>query len=85
MFAFEINGLKLFLIHENMAGHIRHDGFNLNVAILPGGLEDIVDHLIPVLQKAGRFRTEYTGQTLREHLGLKPYVARSGQSATRAA
>ncbi|GHT81402.1 nitrilotriacetate monooxygenase [Betaproteobacteria bacterium] len=61
------------------------DGFNLNVAILPGGLEDIVDHLIPVLQKAGRFRTEYTGQTLREHLGLKPYVARSGQSATRAA
>ncbi|MDR3323814.1 MAG: NtaA/DmoA family FMN-dependent monooxygenase [Zoogloeaceae bacterium] len=50
------------------------DGFNLNVDVQPSGLEDIVDHLIPVLQKAGRFRREYTGKTLREHLGLNPYV-----------
>jgi hypothetical protein len=25
---------------------------------------------VPVLQKRGLFRTEYTGHTLREHLGL---------------
>jgi FMN-dependent oxidoreductase (nitrilotriacetate monooxygenase family) len=50
------------------------DGFNLNADIFTSGLENIVDHLVPVLQKAGRFRKEYTGHTLREHLGLKPYV-----------
>jgi hypothetical protein len=25
---------------------------------------------VPILQRRGRFRTEYTGQTLRNHLGL---------------
>ncbi|MDR2032102.1 MAG: NtaA/DmoA family FMN-dependent monooxygenase [Azoarcus sp.] len=51
------------------------DGFNFNVDIYPSGLEAIVDHLIPEFRKAGRFRTDYTGTTLREHLGLKPWVA----------
>jgi N-acetyl-S-(2-succino)cysteine monooxygenase len=38
---------------------------------LPGGLDKFVDQVIPVLQKRGLFRTEYTGSTLRENLGLE--------------
>jgi len=47
------------------------DGFNIMPPYLPGGLEDFVDQVIPVLQKRGLFRTEYAGGTLRENLGLK--------------
>ncbi|MFI7483950.1 LLM class flavin-dependent oxidoreductase [Kocuria sp. M1R5S2] len=46
------------------------DGFNLMPPTLPDALEDFVDHVVPVLQRRGLFRTEYTGSTLREHLGL---------------
>jgi len=46
------------------------DGFNLMPATLPGGIEDFVDQVVPVLQERGRFRREYSGSTLREHLGL---------------
>jgi hypothetical protein len=37
---------------------------------VPRGIEDIVDMLIPELQRRGLFRTEYEGKTLRENLGL---------------
>ncbi|HWL26826.1 MAG TPA: LLM class flavin-dependent oxidoreductase [Ureibacillus sp.] len=47
------------------------DGFNIMPPYLPGGLDDFVDQVIPVLQKRGLFRTEYIGSTLRENLGLK--------------
>ncbi|NYT65101.1 LLM class flavin-dependent oxidoreductase [Alcaligenaceae bacterium] len=46
------------------------DGFNLMPPSLPGGIEDFVDHVIPVLQKRGLFRHEYAENTLRGHLGL---------------
>ncbi|MGP3948804.1 LLM class flavin-dependent oxidoreductase [Streptomyces sp. 7N604] len=46
------------------------DGFNIMPPHLPGGLEDFVDHVVPILQQRGLFRTEYTGRTLREHYGL---------------
>ncbi|TCR60798.1 LLM class flavin-dependent oxidoreductase [Bosea sp. BK604] len=46
------------------------DGFNLLPPWFPGGMDDFVDHVVPVLQKRGLFRTEYTGHTLREHLGI---------------
>lgn len=46
------------------------DGFNVMPPVLPRGLEDFVDHVVPILQKRGLFRTEYTGTTLREHYGL---------------
>ncbi len=46
------------------------DGFNVMPPHLPGGLEDFVDHVVPILQQRGLFRTEYTGRTLREHYGL---------------
>jgi len=35
---------------------------------LPGDLNGIVDLLIPELQRRGRFRTEYSGGTLKENL-----------------
>jgi N-acetyl-S-(2-succino)cysteine monooxygenase len=45
------------------------DGFNLMPADLPCGLEEFVEHVVPRLQDRGLFRKEYTGSTLREHLG----------------
>ncbi|WP_159888182.1 LLM class flavin-dependent oxidoreductase [Paenibacillus puerhi] len=47
------------------------DGFNIMPPYLPGGLEDFVDLVVPELRRRGLFRTAYTGQTLRENLGLQ--------------
>jgi FMN-dependent oxidoreductase (nitrilotriacetate monooxygenase family) len=44
------------------------DGFNLAYAITPGTFQDLVDHLIPELQRRGAYPTEYTGGTLRNKL-----------------
>ena len=46
------------------------DGFNLLPPWLPGGLDDVVDQVIPEMQRRGLYRTEYEGMTLRENLGL---------------
>ncbi|WP_446225336.1 NtaA/DmoA family FMN-dependent monooxygenase [Nocardia sp. IBHARD005] len=46
------------------------DGFNLMLDELPGGLELFVDHVVPLLQRKGIFRTEYETTTLRGHYGL---------------
>ncbi|MBG0830219.1 LLM class flavin-dependent oxidoreductase [Planomonospora sp. ID67723] len=46
------------------------DGFNIMPPVLPGGLEDFVEHVVPELQIRGLFRTEYEGRTLRENYGL---------------
>ena len=48
------------------------DGFVLVPHITPGGLDEFADTVVPLLQERGSFRTEYTGTTLREHLGLAP-------------
>lgn len=47
------------------------DGFNIMPPILPTGLDEFVNLVVPVLQKRGLFRTEYEGSTLRENLGLR--------------
>jgi alkanesulfonate monooxygenase SsuD/methylene tetrahydromethanopterin reductase-like flavin-dependent oxidoreductase (luciferase family) len=47
------------------------DGYNLMPATLPGGLQDFINLVLPELRRRGLFRTEYTGDTLRDHLGLK--------------
>jgi len=52
------------------------DGFNIMPPILPTGLDEFVNLVVPVLQKRGLFRTEYEGSTLREHLGLRRPVNR---------
>ena len=46
------------------------DGFNIMVPSLPEGLDDVVDRLVPELQRRGLFRRDYAGTTLRDHLGL---------------
>tara|TARA_R110002126_G_scaffold4815_7_gene24918 strand:+ start:4525 stop:5871 length:1347 start_codon:yes stop_codon:yes gene_type:complete len=46
------------------------DGFTVMFPYLPQGLDDVVDRVIPEIQRRGLFRTEYEGSTLRENLGL---------------
>lgn len=46
------------------------DGFNVLAPWLPGGLEEFIDQVAPELRRRGLFRKEYSGTTLREHLGL---------------
>lgn len=46
------------------------DGFNVMPAVLPSGLVDFVEQVVPLLQRRGVFRSEYEGATLREHYGL---------------
>lgn len=52
------------------------DGFNIMAPVLPTGLTAFVDHVVPILQRRGLFRTEYTGATLRENYGLARPVNR---------
>jgi FMN-dependent oxidoreductase (nitrilotriacetate monooxygenase family) len=47
------------------------DGFTFMGSTLPYELTAFVDHVVPILQRRGRYRTEYTGTTLRDHLGLR--------------
>ncbi|MEU4580330.1 LLM class flavin-dependent oxidoreductase [Nonomuraea sp. ATR24] len=46
------------------------DGFNIMPPLLPSGLHDFVDHVVPELRVRGLFRHEYEGRTLRENYGL---------------
>lgn len=46
------------------------DGFVIAAPFLPGGLEDFVNVVVPLLQERGQFRRAYEGATLRENLGL---------------
>lgn len=46
------------------------DGFTTMFPYLPEGLEDFAGKVVPELQARGLFRTEYEGETLRDHLGL---------------
>lgn len=45
------------------------DGFMVGSSV-PHGLEDFIEHVVPILQARGLFRTEYEGDTLRGNLGL---------------
>ncbi|MVO89583.1 NtaA/DmoA family FMN-dependent monooxygenase [Streptomyces sp. p1417] len=53
------------------------DGFVLVPHLTPGGLDEFVERVVPLLQERGVFRTEYAGTTLRSHLGL-PEPVRKG-------
>jgi FMN-dependent oxidoreductase (nitrilotriacetate monooxygenase family) len=65
------------------------DGFILVPHITPDGLAEFADKVVPLLQERGVFRTDYTGSTLRDHLGLatpsprKRATAGSGSAAGR--
>jgi FMN-dependent oxidoreductase (nitrilotriacetate monooxygenase family) len=55
------------------------DGFVIAATHCPGAYEDVVRLVVPELQRRGLFRDRYTGQTLRDTLGLaRPEVALRG-------
>ncbi|MDX8051123.1 LLM class flavin-dependent oxidoreductase [Lentzea sp. BCCO 10_0798] len=47
------------------------DGFILVPHVTPGGLDEFADTVVPLLQERGVFRADYTGPTLRDHLGIR--------------
>ena len=48
------------------------DGFIIMPAYFPGAFEDFVELVVPELQRRDLFRKNYSGSTLRDHLGLPP-------------
>ena len=60
------------------------DGFMISGAVLPDGLVDFIDHVLPILQQRGLFRTEYEADTLRGNLGLPKPANRYALSARQA-
>lgn len=66
-------------VAAEMETHVRTgaaDGFILVPHLIPGGLDEFVDRVVPLLQERGVHRTEYAGTTLRSHLGLPEPVHR---------
>ena len=55
------------------------DGFVIMPAYFLGAFDAFVDRVVPELQRRALFRREYSGTTLRDHLGL----ARAGRAAQR--
>lgn len=47
------------------------DGFNIMPDVLPGGADDFAGQVVPILQRRGVFRTDFTGDTLRDNLKLE--------------
>ncbi|MEV0711707.1 LLM class flavin-dependent oxidoreductase [Nocardia aurea] len=60
------------------------DGFNIMPPYLPGGLEDFVDKVVPILQERGLFRTDYESDTLRGHYGLDAVESQYAEVRTEA-
>jgi len=58
------------------------DGFMILPAHFPHSMEIFVERVVPELQRRGLFRHDYSGTTLRDHLGLKrpPAKKRVGSS-----
>jgi FMN-dependent oxidoreductase (nitrilotriacetate monooxygenase family) len=52
------------------------DGFILTFSLIPDGLNDFIDLVVPELRRRGLFRDEYEGHTLRSHLGLSRPASR---------
>lgn len=46
------------------------DGFNIMPPLLPAQLDVFAAEVVPILQRRGLFRSEYTGTMLRDHYGL---------------
>lgn len=61
------------------------DGFNILPVTLPGTFDDFTRLVVPELQRRGRFRLEYEGSTLRDHLGLaRPQLRVPNKDVTQA-
>ncbi|MFF8772555.1 LLM class flavin-dependent oxidoreductase [Kitasatospora sp. NPDC015120] len=60
-------------VADALTAHVRgggSDGFLLTPHPAAGPLDEFVDRVVPLLRAGGAHRTEYTGATLRDHLGL---------------
>lgn len=57
------------------------DGFILVPHLVPGGLDEFVEKVVPELQDLGSYRSGYTGPTLRDHLSLARPTATAGRAA----
>ena len=57
------------------------DGFVVMPAYFPGAFDDFVNLVVPELQRRGLFRQDYSGPTLRDHLGLPRPRSRFAVSA----
>jgi FMN-dependent oxidoreductase (nitrilotriacetate monooxygenase family) len=58
------------------------DGFIVMPAYFPKAFDDFVDQVVPELQRRGLYRREYSGTTLRDHLGLaRPSLPRRQETA----
>lgn len=53
---------------EAFIDQVGGDGFMLSPIYSPGAIEEFVDLVVPELQRRGRYRTDYTGVTQRDHL-----------------
>ncbi|WP_336659507.1 LLM class flavin-dependent oxidoreductase [Leucobacter sp. USHLN153] len=53
---------------ERIVAETGIDGFNLAYAVTPGTFEDVVEHVVPELQRRGVYPTEYAPGTLRNKL-----------------
>ncbi|MDP1601031.1 LLM class flavin-dependent oxidoreductase [Phenylobacterium sp.] len=69
---------------EAWAAEADLDGFNLAYVVMPETFSDVVDHLIPELQRRGSFKKEYAAGTYREKLfGRGPRLEETHPAATR--
>jgi FMN-dependent oxidoreductase (nitrilotriacetate monooxygenase family) len=46
------------------------DGFNVMPPLLPAQFDVFAAEIVPILRRRGLFRSEYAGETLRDHYGL---------------
>lgn len=60
---------------EQFASHLEElwrasgcHGFNISPTVNPRSLAELVEEVVPILQRRGLFRTEYRGHTFRDHL-----------------
>lgn len=60
------------------------DGFTMMVDMLPEGVDDIVNLLVPELQRRGLFHKDYEHQYLRDALGLEGGSAQASRQDKRA-
>jgi FMN-dependent oxidoreductase (nitrilotriacetate monooxygenase family) len=57
------------------------DGFMLTFPLVPAGLDEFIELVVPELRRRGLFRDEYEGDTLRAHLGLPRPESRYSRAA----
>jgi FMN-dependent oxidoreductase (nitrilotriacetate monooxygenase family) len=58
------------------------DGFILVPPYFPAAFDEFIDLVVPELQKRGIFRLDYSGHTLRDHLGLPVPMNRYSKHAS---